>query len=204
MTDEQRRLKSVEGLSQTSRDHWVSMYCEYSERVWDYVATLIGSDQFAVGDAVQETFLSAARGFKQFDADRGTIWSWLTGIAHRQVALYWRRQRRELIASDTRLPEPLDSSSLEPSFQLQRDETVAQVRQILSEMSAESAALLIGKYNDGLSVAQLMEQWGGTFEGVRSKLARARSDFQRRYETFNWSAERPVSGLPVREADGST
>ncbi len=159
----------------------VALYDKYSERVWRYVVKVIGSDSDAVGDAVQETFLAAAKAFHQFDPERGTHWAWLTGIAHRQVALYWRRLGRDRI---DHLGTPVEEATAggSVSAELEQVETTEAVRRVLAEMPSDSAALLQGKYCDAQSVAQLVKQFGGTTEGIRSKLARARRDFKSQYQ----------------------
>lgn len=168
-------------VSASRRDAWATLYDRYSVGVWLYVARMIGSDSDAVADAVQETFLAAAKNFDQFNPDKGTAWSWLAGIAHRQAALHWRRVSRERIDS-TQLSDEQVPSRTSAHQALETVETVSAVRRILAELSSDSAAILTGKYCDGLSVAELVEQFGGTTEGVRSKLARARRDFRQRFE----------------------
>ncbi len=68
------------------------------------------------------------------------------------------------------------------SAELEQVETTEAVRRVLAEMPSDSAALLQGKYCDAQSVAQLVKQFGGTTEGIRSKLARARRDFKSQYQ----------------------
>lgn len=171
----------TEPVTDSVRDQWTALYDRYNADVWRYVANLIGSDANAVGDAVQETFLAAARGFHQFDPERGTHWAWLTGIAHRQVALHWRRATRNRV-DPTAEPAEESSGDGDAVSRLMKLETVETVRQVLAELPAESAALLTAKYCDGLSVAAIVERFGGTTEGVRSKLARSRREFRKRYE----------------------
>jgi RNA polymerase sigma-70 factor (ECF subfamily) len=178
-------------------DHWATLYDQYSVAVWRYVARIIGSDSGAVGDAVQETFLAAARAFDQFDPSRGTAWAWLVGIAHRQAALHWRRVGRERIAP-AGVPVEEVSADGEATSRLVQIETVEVVRWVLAELPPESAAILKGKYCDDCSVAELVEQFGGTTEGIRSKLARARRDFRSRYEKASSHA---TPREPLKELD---
>lgn len=165
--------------SASCRVAWATLYDRYSVGVWRYVARIVGSDSDAVADAVQETFLAAARNFHQFDSTRGTEWSWLAGIAHRQAALHWRRVGREQLN-----PVPIEEILSEEATTdlLERAETVEAVRRVLAELPAESATILTGKYCDGLAVSELVEQLGGTTESVRSKLARARREFKKHIE----------------------
>jgi RNA polymerase sigma-70 factor (ECF subfamily) len=43
---------------------------------------------------VQEVFLAAAQAARQFDSERGGLWSWLAGIAHHKVVAHWRQEAR--------------------------------------------------------------------------------------------------------------
>ena len=186
-----------ESVANSRDDEWANLYDKYSVGVWRYVARIIGSDSDAVGDAVQETFLAAARAFDQFDPDRGTAWAWLSGIAHRQVALHWRRVGRGRIE---RAGVPVEEASAddEAISRLIQIETVEVVRRVLAELPPESAAILKGKYCDDYSVAELVEQLGSTTEGIRSRLARARRDFKSRYERASGNA---TPQKPLKELD---
>jgi RNA polymerase sigma-70 factor (ECF subfamily) len=170
--------------------------------VWLYVARIIGADADAVADAVQETFLAAARNFEQFDPKRGSKWAWLTGIAHRQAALHWRRVGRDRI--DQAGPSVAEASTEDStSSPLEQAETANIVRRVLAELASDSAAVLTGKYCDGYSVTELVEQFGGTTEGVRSKLARARRDFKHRYEKASGdvTSREPLNELDAKQTD---
>ena len=158
------------------------LYDRYSVRVWRYVARMLGSNAEAVGDAVQETFLAAARSAHNFDPAKGAHWSWLSGIAHNQVAVYWRRVGIQRIDPAEPRFEDSPGGAAVPDEQLQQQETIELVRRVLAELPGDYASLLEAKYTDGQSVAELVELFGGTTESVRSKLARARREFRRRFE----------------------
>ena len=172
----------VAGLRSGSPEAWGALCEEYGERLWRYVARLVGSKHDVVADAVQETFLAAARSASKFDPERGTIWSWLTGIAHKQVALYWRKVSTRRI--DPAEPHFDDSpgGGASPEARLLTDDSVEQVREILADLPADYASYLVAKYNDGLSIEEMVGRFGGTVESVRSRLARARREFKKRYE----------------------
>jgi RNA polymerase sigma-70 factor, ECF subfamily len=172
----------VDGLRSGSPEAWGALCETYSERLWRYVARLVGSKHDVVADAVQETFLAAARSASKFDPERGTVWSWLTGIAHKQVALHWRKVATRRIDPVDPHFDDLPGGGASPESQLLTDDSVEQVRQILAELSADYASYLVAKYNDGLSIDEMVGKFGGTAESVRSRLARARREFKRRYE----------------------
>ena len=189
MLDEPDQQAVVRGLRLGDRDAWLALYDGYNADVWRYVARLVGPETASVADIVQETFLAAARSARQFDAERGTLWAWLSGIAHHQSALHWRQinkvQRlKELVeARAGELHRWLETSEAadEP---WQRQELADAVRGVLAELPADYSALLTAKYLDERSLDELSRESGGSVEAVKSKLARARREFRVRMESL--------------------
>lgn len=171
----------VKGLRQGDSEAWRALCHKYGSAVWRHIARLVGNDADLIAELFQETMLAAARSGKTLELQR-RVWSWLAGIAHNQAALHWRQvnRRREVYASAsqaTAAPQPTP----DPASALMRGELADEVRSALAEMSADYAALLTAKYLDDLSIADIVEAFGGTEESVRSKLARARRDFRERF-----------------------
>ena len=170
----------VSGLNRGDTSAWSALCDKHGPRLWTFVARLLGKDQHVAADVYQETLLAAARSGRKLDSSDVRLWSWLATIAHRQVALHWRKTlRRPLDPLSTDIEDNAASAASET---LAQQEAVQQIRLILAEMPEEQAALLMAKYCENQTVPQIIEHFGGTFEGVRSKLARARRDFRRRYE----------------------
>jgi RNA polymerase sigma-70 factor, ECF subfamily len=169
----------IRGLRDGRRDAWDALYAQFSCRVWGFVARLTGADIHTVAEIVQESFLAAATSARNFDEARGTLWNWLSGIAHRQSQAYWRRAERNG-CERTFSAEPAARTD-DPQTQMQQQETAGLVRTILSELPSEYAALLVGKYLDDRSVEELCHEFGGTTDAIRSRLARARMDFRTKF-----------------------
>jgi RNA polymerase sigma-70 factor (ECF subfamily) len=169
----------VRGLRDGRRDAWDALYAQFSRRVWGFVARLIGADSHAVAEIVQESFLAAATSARNFDPAQGTLWNWLSGIAHHQTQAYWRRVERD--GREQQLSATNKTQFVDPQICLQQRETAGLVRTILSQLPSDHAALLIGKYLDERSVEELCQEFGGTTEAIRSRLARARTEFREKF-----------------------
>lgn len=180
-------LALIHGLRDGNREAWTVLYDRYSERVWHYVARLLGPGSAAVGDVVQETFLAAARSAHGFDPERGSPGSWLIGIAHHRIALHWQqtgrveRLRKLAESGATEIRRWLDCQE-SPASEWQRLELADLVRGTLAEMSADYAALLTAKYLDDRSMQEIAEQNGCSIDAAKSKLARARREFRAKFE----------------------
>jgi RNA polymerase sigma-70 factor, ECF subfamily len=187
LLDPHDQLAVIRGLQHGYREAWTKLYDGYRLEVWRYAARLVGPDAAAVADVVQETFLEAARSVRHFDADRGTLWAWLSGIAHHRVASHWRqvsrndRVRKLAAAGAAEICHLLDEAK--PSEQWgEQHERAELVRCVLAELPADYAALLTAKYLDECSLADLSQQGSSSVEAVKSKLARARREFRVAFE----------------------
>jgi RNA polymerase sigma-70 factor, ECF subfamily len=189
LLDANDQLAVVRGLREGSQDAWARLYDGYSLEVWRYVSRLLGPNAAAVGDVVQDAFLAAAGSARQFDPERGTLWSWLAGIAHHGVTAYWRQESQAAAIHkilETKTAEVrhwLETS--EPADALCEQREVADlVRSVLAELSADYAALLAAKYLDERSLADLAPEFGLSQEALKSKLARARREFRAKFANF--------------------
>ena len=189
MLDEHDQLAVNRGLREGNREAWAALYRGYSADVWRYVGRLMGNQTADVGDVVQETFLAAAHVAAQFDASRGSLWSWLAGIAHHQAAAHWRR-----VGRTERLREFAEAGSIdlrqwwdgvESADEIwERRELAELVRGVLAELSADYASLLTAKYLDEQSLEEMTVRFGGSVEAIKSKLARARREFRAKFEAL--------------------
>ena len=187
MLDDPDQLAVIRGLQNGCRDAWARLYDGYSVDVWRYVARLIGGDAAGVADVVQETFIEAAQSARKFDLARGTLWSWLAGIAHHRASAHWRRLQgvtslHDRVKRDLSNRTDTASDGRPSSDALQQREVVESVRETLAELPSEYSALLLGKYSDNRDLADLSREWSSSIEAIKSKLARARREFRARFD----------------------
>ena len=179
------RLRALKAGDRAAFD-W--LFQTYSERVWRYVARLLGGRPEDVADVVQETFVHVARSIRQFDPQRGSLWGWMCGVAQNRVRVHWRKRQRQSRVTAPAAPQAKETSTGEwidggpsPIDSLLTNETAAVVRDVLSELPDDYAICLLAKYADGQSAAQVAADLGESTEAVRSRLARARESFREAY-----------------------
>ena len=182
-------------LQTGDREAWAALYSHYNVAVWNFTARLVGSDRDGVADVVQEVFLAAAGSARRFDPDMGTLWSWLTGIAHRQISLYWRKAERAdrwktLVENgDIDFARYLEGDESSTALEEHR-ELAGLVRRVLAEITTDYAVLLTSKYLDERSMEDLAQEFGSSVEATKSKLARARREFQSAFQKLVGSDQR--------------
>ncbi len=187
MLDQAQQRHIAGGLREGDRASWGALFDAFSQPIWRFTARLIGNNSTAIDDVVQETFLAAARSARQFDAEQGTLWAWLTGIAQRQAALYWRQDARAarikaLAESGSARIQHWLVDTVEPETPWEQRETADLIRSVLAELSADYAALLTARYLDVRPTTELIAMFGGTTESLKSKLARARKEFRGKFD----------------------
>jgi RNA polymerase sigma-70 factor (ECF subfamily) len=189
------------GLARGRACAWTALHDAYSIRVWQYVARMIGPDAAAVADIVQETLLAAAESARTFDESKGSLWQWLSGIAHHRVAGHWQAQKRtqtvlkRLQERQSPIPhisfERSNDSTTAPDARLLQQELADVVRLVLATLPADYAGLLTAKYVDELSLVEIQQQTQSSSDAVRSKLLRARKEFRKVYERITQAADEP-------------
>ncbi len=190
----------AKGLQKGDRQAWLQLYEAYAKPVWRNISRLTGSDSAAVADIVQETFLAAARSTRNFNPDRGSLWVWLWTIARRQVALYYRKQKPEILLSqakqwwtslDGEKFDWIDAKADMPPDILESQELAALVRYALRELPGDYQTLLLAKYVDNQPAERIAGRMNCSEMAVRSRLARARKAFRKAFK-------RTISSTPKK------
>lgn len=209
------------GLRAGESSAWSALYEAYFERVWAAAAQVAGggsrAERAEVADIVQETFLAAARGARQFDPNRGCLWQWLSGIVRKQALLSFRQRKRDsriapggdlLDAVLVRVHAWLEHRQPSPEAALQSAEVAEAVRLTLADLPEDYADLLMERYLDEISGDAMAAARGCSVEALRSKLARARKAFRKSFGKLSvaasdWKETKP-SAYPSSARDAET
>jgi len=161
---------------------WDEFYEKHAREVYGAVSRLVGGDPQNAADVFQDTWLDAISHIGQFDPKRGELRSWLFGIARRRVALHWRqRLARRDAAAATRsdIPAEVLDGAVVPDEVLEHLEQAAVVQASLLALPPARRQVLVDKYVEELSVAQIAARTGKSPKAVESLLFRARKQFRR-------------------------
>ena len=160
------------------------------EPLYEFVHYRVGRERALAEDVVQETFVTALEGMERFDA-RSSLFTWLCGIARNKIREHRRKRRPRpiedvLAASDADIDAILTNIEREPlpDWVLEQEETAELVGATLSSLPPEYREALVGKYVDGLSVAQLGERVGKSEKAAESALHRARLAFSKVFQVI--------------------
>jgi RNA polymerase sigma-70 factor, ECF subfamily len=150
------------------------MYRRHVGDVFGLVYHLVGGDRHVAEDINQEVWLLAIERFERFDPARGGFRDWLLGIARHRALRHHRRATGQAIGG--RPDEPSDS--IPPPELLIGVERADVVRAALLCLHDGSRRVLLDKYAEGLSVAEIAARSGRSAKAVESLLSRARGQLR--------------------------
>jgi RNA polymerase sigma-70 factor (ECF subfamily) len=180
---------SVEETGRAERAEWTAaaLHEHYLKDVYYYVLRRVSQPEEAA-DITAEVFAAAFAGLALF---RGQCppYLWLLSIARKQIALAQRRRRtrRETLASELADDAPAAEAVWEalavtegPEAALARAEARRVLRELVSALNADQREVLLLKYWERLSVAEIALLMGRSPASVNSLLQRARAAVYRR------------------------
>lgn len=169
--DNERRLKRA--LARRDRTAWAQVYDRHVGSVFGIAYHLSGGDRGVAEEINQEVWLIAIERIGQYDSARGEFRDWLMGIARHRAL---RRHRDRGGVSDAPAEQPWDG--LAPPEALVGAERANMVRAALLCLHDDRRQVLLDKYAEGLSVAEIAVRTGRSAKAVESLLSRAREQLR--------------------------
>ncbi len=119
-------------------------------------------------------FLEAIRDFQ----GKSSIKTFLFSIGHHKIVDYYRRKKmKQLVFSRAPNLEFLVSPLLSPEEELDMTILKEKISTVLSRILPHYRAILVSKYIDNLSVADIAHKFALSFKSAESQLFRARKAF---------------------------
>jgi RNA polymerase sigma-70 factor (ECF subfamily) len=177
-----RRLQGTRVKSKAAASAFDQVYRDNVDSIYRFAHRLCGEAE-AAKDLVQETFLNAYRGFKDFRGD-AQVSTWLYTIASR-ACMRMRRKRsgepdRELSLEEFiptsegefRLQVPIDGQT--PEEALENKELRKALDQAIAKLPKKYKMVLVLRDMEGLSAKEVGTIMGLNERAVKSRLHRAR------------------------------
>lgn len=164
--------------ARAERAAFATLYRRYLDRVYGYCFYQLG-DHHDAEDATERTFMAALRGLDGFEDRGSTFRAWLFRIARNTVANAHRSRRR-------RRTEPLPDSferpapNADPAGLVALADELHAVRHAIAEMPDDRRQVIVLRFVDGLSTAEVAEVLDRSPGAVRVLLHRALRDLAAR------------------------
>jgi RNA polymerase sigma-70 factor, ECF subfamily len=162
-----------------SPEAWDILFKRYQLPLYVYVFELLHDEQASL-DAVQETFINAARyvgGLREDDK----FGSWLFGIAHQKCVQHWRKRSREkeFFHEQFDAPEEYDDA---PSELLIRAEQEAEFMNLLNQLPLPQRSVLLLHFVEDFSLEEIAAITEAQLGTVKSRLHYAKKALRKLIE----------------------
>ncbi len=164
-------------------DAAAELFRTHVDALYEFVHFRLGGDRALVEDVVQDTMLVVLDRLRSFDG-RSSLHTWICGIAKNKIRAH-RRKRRPVLVEDLLEDADADIDAILaevereplPDWVLERAETQELVGATLSSLPPDYRDILVEKYLDDRSVADIAKRLGKGHKAAESTLHRARLAF---------------------------
>lgn len=173
---------------------WDRLFQRYQRPLYIFIVELLRDEPLAL-DLVQETFINACRHVGTL-REPARFGSWLFGIAHQKCRLQARRRSvvdpwhgdwEEAPSDETasgHRSSPTDEAQLDPARWLLQAEQADELIRCLGQLPEPQRALLLLRFVDDFSLADIAEITGVPVGTVKSRLHHARQAFRHLFESL--------------------
>lgn len=171
---------------------FVTLYRDFSPGIYRFALRMSGNESLAE-DVTQEVFMMLMKEGYRYDDSKGTLKSYLFGVARFQV---WRKVARDRsmisIDDENDCLEDIFSVLPDPLLDLTRAETVHQVREAILVLPPHYREVVVLCDLHELSYLEAAEILGCAIGTVRSRLHRARGMLMERLRPIQHTVSRKV------------
>jgi RNA polymerase sigma-70 factor, ECF subfamily len=157
-------------------ESFATLYDRRQGGVYRFALRMTGSEAFAE-DVTQDVFLALMREGCKFDPSRGSVKSYLYGMARHRVLRRLERERAHVAFDEDEggAFEDLPSAADDPFADLAREELVRLVRQAVLTLPTHFREVIVLCHLQEMNYAEAGEVLACPLGTVRSRLARART-----------------------------
>ncbi|HET9541315.1 MAG TPA: RNA polymerase sigma factor [Candidatus Limnocylindria bacterium] len=159
---------------------FATLYRRYLDRVYGYAFYQLG-DHHDAEDVTERIFLAALRALPDFHDQGSTFRAWLFRIAHNTIANAHRsraRRRTEPLPEDFQRAAP----NADPAGQVALADELREIRRVVAEMPDDRRQVILLRFVDDLSTAEIAEVLDRSPGAVRVLLHRSLRDLAARLD----------------------
>lgn len=151
-------------------------YRTWSPKLSRYIGAKVANPKDAE-EILQDTLFAFLEGIRDFEG-KSSLRTFLFSICqHKVIDFYRRKKLRHVVFSQVPQLESVVSTLLSPEEELDATLIREKIRTVFAGVLPRHRQILMMKYGEGLSVAEIARKLSLTFKSVESQLFRARRAF---------------------------
>ena len=160
--------------STVSKQDFAQLVRQHARQVIDFTARLLPDRQDAE-EVAQDVFVKAFQRLDSYDAEKGSMKSWLLGIAYHEVLMWLRKNQRQTIALEPEafFEEPTDEEA-ERLLAEVNEQRIQALQEAIRQLSHEDQMLLQLYYMEDLPLKEIASVAGHDHLYLATRLQRIR------------------------------
>lgn len=168
-------------LTQNAR-YFEILYQRYSGKVYAKCLTIL-NDNFLAMDAMQDIFMKVMLSISSFKS-KAKFSTWLYSITYNFCIDETRKRKKRMMAGEEEIEKLTDT--LEDEDQIEDERLISvkvdHMKEILGEMKEIDKSMLLMKYQDDLSIKEIVDITNKSESAVKMQLKRAKEKFVKIHE----------------------
>ena len=151
-------------------------YHRYTPKLSGFIASRVDNPADAE-EILQDTLFAFLEAIRDFQGN-SSLKTFLFSICHHKIIDFYRRRKlKQVVFSQTPNLEALVSPILNPEEELDVTVMKEKIHRVFGKMLPQYRRLLVSKYEENLSVAEIAHKFALSMKGAESQLFRARKAF---------------------------
>jgi RNA polymerase sigma-70 factor (ECF subfamily) len=153
------------------------LYERYSQKIYAKCISLLKSEALAK-DATQEIFVKIFLNLSRF-GEKSRFSTWVYSITYNYCIDYLRRKKKHQALFSDELENAPDIADDEVSDKVILEMEISKLKVVMDEIPAGDKAILLMKYQDGMSIKEIAEILDKTESAIKMKIKRAKAKAQK-------------------------
>jgi RNA polymerase sigma factor (sigma-70 family) len=149
------------------------LYERYSSKIYAKCISLL-KDEALAQDATQEIFLKIFLNLSKF-GEKSRFSTWVYSITYNYCIDYIRRKKKQQAIFSDEMEKAPDLAVEEVSDKVILEMEIDKLKTVLSEIPTGDRAILLMKYQDGMSIKEISEILDKTESAIKMKIKRAKA-----------------------------
>lgn len=153
------------------------LYDRYSSKIYAKCISLL-KDEALAQDATQEIFLKVFLNLSRF-GEKSRFSTWVYSITYNYCIDYLRRKKKQKAIFSDEIEKVPDVAVEEVSDKVLLEMEISQLKEVLENIPPGDKAILLMKYQDGMSIKEIAGILDKTESAIKMKIKRAKAKAQK-------------------------
>jgi RNA polymerase sigma factor (sigma-70 family) len=153
------------------------LYSRYSSKIYAKCISLL-KDEALAQDATQEIFLKVFLNLSRF-GEKSRFSTWVYSITYNYCIDYLRRKKKQKAIFSDEIENIPDIAVEEVSDKILLEMEISQLKEVLENIPPGDKAILLMKYQDGMSIREIAGVLDKTESAIKMKIKRAKAKAQK-------------------------